>query len=138
MSTNTDCLVLCLEEYDSEEQEIDTKLFVFYDPQTELFEIRGKRSNDDKIQRNSYSFSCGNKKSLIDLIELIIDSENECIITFYNFHSLPDSSYDITFDLLKGSENRSSEIVAYENFDLTNRKKMKKLVRILETVYNEY
>lgn len=137
--TVPDTLVIKLEEYDFETNELDTTIYILYDSKTKHYVIRGKRTDSKTYQLCNYSFEChsADKYDLIDFLQLVIPNKNHMSFTMYNYDNLPNDSNDITYDFLKSNDDDRYEIVGYDNQKPTKRKFLKYL-RILRSVFNYY
>jgi hypothetical protein len=117
---------------------IFTKVFIFYDVRNKCYEIRGKNMDNKFIVYQPFSFTCSNADSLFHFIYLHFGVKNSfCNISLYNYDHLPEFSYDITYEFLESSEDKSYEICAYEQFEIT-KKDCKKLLNILKNMVNYY
>jgi hypothetical protein len=139
MSNNidiTDCLVLKIEEHDSETNELDTTLFIVYDKKEHYFIVRGKRFSR-KIVFHSYSFICEFAEELADFISFTIDKNNKLSYILYNYNNLPYTSNEITYEFMNKNVSIEYEIVGYENIKY-ERKELLKNLRMLRNVFNYY
>ena len=114
--SNTDCLVLCIESQDH------SRMYIFYDSSTDLYEIRASKP---------YSFSCTSRSSLVDFINYTLDQP--FIITMYHHDDLPDTSVDVTFDLLDQSQHTHQELFSYRD-----KKIRKSMLTMLRNITNYY
>lgn len=139
MSEPTDCLVLKIDEFYEFEPNVnkkDTTLFILYDKMLEEFIIRGKRINSSY----NYSFTCKKSKDIAFFIELILGEGALWSYNLYSFDGLPIDQNDITFGYLKNiTTNCSSNdiITGYDNQDY-NKKKLRKIIKMLKNVFNYY
>jgi hypothetical protein len=131
-----DTLVLKIEEYETNNL-TDTILYVLYDTRSNEYIIRGKRRSSKTLISLPYSFTAETANGLADFIELIVCPENTVSYTLYNYDNLPNDSYDITYDFLEKHDDRSYEIVAYDNQRI-KRADLLKCLKILRNVFNYY
>uniref|UniRef100_A0A6C0ERM6 Uncharacterized protein n=1 Tax=viral metagenome TaxID=1070528 RepID=A0A6C0ERM6_9ZZZZ len=137
MSTPTDCLVLKIEEYGTDDGKLDTVLFILYDKLQRRYIIRGKRNHSTKYIFYPFSFMCNNSKDLTDFISFAICRKNLCNYVLYNYDNLPFSSDDITYEFLNENESYSYELAGYDNVKF-NKKKLTKHLKMLNNVFNYY
>lgn len=137
--TVPDTLVIKLEEYDIDTNELDNTIYLLYDSRTDTYIIRGKRTDAKTYKLCSYSFECDcdSKYDLIDFLHLVIAHENDMSFTMYMYDNLPENSNDITFNFLKENDDKRYEIVGYDKLKPT-KKKFLKYLRILRSVLNYY
>jgi hypothetical protein len=120
-SSNSDCLVLKIEEYS--DGELDTTMFVLYDVIEKMYFIRGKRTDMSPMSDSKpYSFQCKDAENLADFISFAICVKNKWTYVLYNYYDLPNYSDEITYTYLKEMDNDSRyEIAGYDkkNYCLT-------------------
>ena len=133
MNYPTDCLVLRIDEFDSESFKLDTSMYVFYDTNEELYVIRGKRPNTWE----TYSFYCDTMHDTMDFVRTVICKSNLWSYSLYNCSDLPLDSDDITFGTLESSVTTDNEITGYDQ-QYYNKRTLKRMLRILRNVYNYY
>ena len=129
-----DCLVLKIEEYDSETYELDTTIFVLYDKKEHHYVIRGHRRNTKNSDSCTYSFVCEFAKDLADFISFVICKENLWTYVLYNYDNLPYDSNDITYDFLT-DVSPVYELSGYNN-QKYSRSKLLQNLRMLRNVFN--
>ena len=134
-----DCLVLKLEEIETDSQLPDTTIYIIFDKLMNKFVIRGKRRDIMGVNAPIYSFECHtfNKNTLIDFIKYVICPKNTVNETIYNFDNMPKLSDEITYDFLQRHEHKDYEISGY-NDQKMSRKRISRLLDILENVFNFY
>ena len=135
--TIPDCLVLKLEEIDSDLEELDQSVFIFYDQNVETYVVRGRRRWTPTIQSCTYSYECDNADDLADFLEYIFCSDNNVNEILYNYDNFPDNSNDITFEFLNEHEHKDYEISGYNN-QKHSHKRFKRLLRMIRKVGNYY
>lgn len=126
----SDCLILKVEEVDTESNEIDNKIFILFDKNTETYLIRGMRTE-------TYSFSSKTSDDVLDFLAFVIDNQNQLNYRLYNNTELPWESHDITFEQLTESLKNSKELVGYDNINFS-KKTLQTRIKILRYVYNYY
>jgi len=129
-----DCLVLKIEEYDSETYELDTTVFLLYDKKERQYVIRGKRRVTETADSCDYSFVCEFAKDLADFISFVICKENLWTYVLYNYDNLPYDSNDITYDFLT-DVSPVYELGGYDKQKYSRRKLLQNL-RMLRNVFN--
>ena len=132
-----DTLVLKIEEHEFKNKLIDTTLYILFDKRSKRYVIRGKRRSETDIISEPYSFESENANDLVEFILFILDSDNSLSYTLYNYDNLPNESNDITYNFLNEWDDRSYEIVGYDNKKL-KRGNLLKILRILRNVFNYY
>jgi len=135
MTTPSDCLILLLEEYNSDESSFGNKIYVLHDYESSLYLIRGLK--DDGDEPFSFTAYDNNHDSVVDFLELFISRDDLCRITLYNFNDLPLTSNEITYDYLEEVCQEHNEVTAYRP-DLFSKKTITKIVKVLKNVYNYY
>ena len=128
----TDCLVLEIREFDIDNDTLDTRMFVLYDANEDIFVVRGKRP-----EHEAYSFYCDGLHDLSEFIKTVVCKSNFCSFILYNHDNLPLDSDDITFENLATILNTSNEITGFDNMKCKT-KLLKRMLRILRNVYNYY
>ena len=120
-----DCLVLKIEEYDSETYELDTTVFLLYDKKEHQYVIRGKRRETERYDSCDYS---------ADFLEFVICKANLWTYVLYNYDNLPYNSNDITYDFLT-DVSPVYELTGY-NKQVYNRNRLLTNLRMLRNVFN--
>jgi len=129
-----DCLVLKIEEYDSETFELDTSVFILYDKKEHQYVIRGKRRETERYDSCDYSFVCNNYRDLADFLGFVICKKNLWTYVLYNYVNLPYDSNDITYDFLS-DVSPVYELTGY-NKQKYSRKTLFTNLRMLRNVFN--
>ena len=137
MSPPADCLVLKIEETDSENGKRDTNMFILYDRKYEKFIIRGKREDTSKITAYPYSFECSQEDDVYSFLKFVVDEDNPLSMVLYNYDNLHADSDDITFEFLQTYEDSRYEITGYNNVSIKF-KKIKKAIHLLKCISNYY
>lgn len=132
-----DTLVLKIEEYECENKLIDTTLYILYDTRSKRYVIRGKRRSTVNLESQPYSFESESSSELADFLMLIMDCDNVLSYTLYNYDNLPEESNDITYEFLNKYDDRTYEVVGYDNKKI-KRKDLLRNLRILRNVFNYY
>jgi len=132
-----DCLVLKFEEIDSDLEQLDQSVFIFYDQNVETYVVRGRRRWSPKIQSCTYSYECDNADDLADFLEYLFCKDNAVNEILYNYDNFPDNSNDITFEFLQEHEHKDYEISGYDN-QQHSVKRFKRLLRMIRKVGNYY
>jgi hypothetical protein len=128
----TDCLVLEIREIDTDSDTLDTRMFVLYDANEDIFVVRGKRP-----EHEAYSFYCDGLHDLAEFIKTVVCKSNYCSFIMYNYNNLPIDSDDITFEHLTTILNTRNEITGFDNMKCKT-KLLKRMLGILRNVYNYY
>jgi hypothetical protein len=136
-SSNSDCLVLKIEEYS--DGELDTTMFVLYDVIEKMYFVRGKRSDTSLLRQSiPYSFQCKGAENLADFISFTICVKNKWTYVLYNYDDLPNYSDEITYTYLKEMDNDSRyEIAGYDKKNYC-REHLVKSLKMLKNVFNTY
>ena len=134
-NTPPDCLVL--EIYANNELVDERKrIFVWYDSVEKRFFLRGKQDDYESISHHPFNFKSKRASHVADFLQLIIDKKSILEVAMYNFMDFPDSSNDITFEMLETNENAE---VIYTNYDYPLKyHKLTYLMKTLENIYNSY
>jgi hypothetical protein len=132
-----DCLVLKIEEYDSETCELDTSIFVLYDKKEHQYVLRGRRKITEKYDARTYSFVCDSATDLANFISYVICQENLWTYVLYNYDNLPTSSDNITHEFLVKNESPEYEITAYDKITY-NKYRLLQNLQMLRNVFNYY
>ena len=136
-TTVTDCLVLKIEERETDVELLDTTIYVIYDKKERNYVVRGKRRVTNNIDACTYSFMCKDHRDLADFLSFVICKENLWTYVLYNYDNLPYDSNDITYEFLKEYESNVYELTGYNNLDY-NRKRLGSILRMLRNVFNYY
>ena len=136
INSHPDCLVLKIEEYENDTNELDTTLYVLYDTKHEVYLLRGKRS-DKKMESTEFSFFCKGISELCDFVSFIICKKKLWTYVLYNYNNLPNDSYDITYEYLKENGTRTNELGGYNHQKYSSTDLLKNL-RMLSSVFNLY
>ena len=136
-TTVTDCLVLKIEERETDVEILDTTIYVIYDKKERNYVVRGKRRVTNNIDACTYSFMCKDHRDLADFLSFVICKENLWTYVLYNYDNLPYDSNDITYEFLKEYESNVYELTGYNNLDY-NRKRLGSILRMLRNVFNYY
>ena len=132
----TDCLVLKIEEYCSDSNDLDNTLYILYDKMLHNFVIRGKRFNK-KMASCTFSFNCEFAEELADFISFVICKENLWTYVLYNYDNLPVLSDEITYEFLKRNDSKVYELGGYDKQEY-DRDNLLKNLRMLRNVFNYY
>jgi hypothetical protein len=136
MSEITDCLVLKIEENDTDTKDLDTTLFILYDKKEHEFVIRGKRFSKN-MDSCTYSFNCEFAEELADFISFVICKKNKWSYSLYNYDNLPNTSSDISYEFMSDNSSRIYELTGYD-YEKYDRSKLLKHLRMLRNVFNYY
>jgi len=136
-TTVTDCLVLKIEERETDVELLDTTIYVIYDKKERNYVVRGKRRVINDIDSCTYSFVCKDHRDLADFLSFVICKENLWTYVLYNYDNLPYDSNDITYEFLKEYESNVYELTGYNNLDYS-RKGLCSILRMLRNVFNYY
>ena len=136
-TTVTDCLVLKIEERETDVEILDTTIYVIYDKKERNYVIRGKRRVTNNIDACTYSFVCKDHRDLADFLSFVVCKENLWTYVLYNYDNLPYDSNDITYEFLKEYESNVYELTGYNNLDYS-RKGLCSILRMLRNVFNYY
>ena len=134
--TSPDCLVLKIEEYDIDNEKLDTTLFIIYDKKQHKYLIRGKR-NTVSIDSCDYSFNCEFANDLFHFITFVICKKNKWTYVLYNYNNLPATSYEITYDFLERNVSKEYELGGYDRKKYKKSELMTNLL-MLKSVFNFY
>ena len=136
-TTVNDCLVLKIEERETDVELLDTTIYVIYDKRERNYVVRGKRRVTNNIDACTYSFVCKDHRDLADFLSFVICKENLWTYVLYNYDNLPYDSNDITYEFLKEYESNVYELTGYNNLDYS-RKELCSILRMLRNVFNYY
>ena len=136
-TTVTDCLVLKIEERETDVEILDTTIYVIYDKKERNYVVRGKRRATEIADSCTYSFVCKDHRDLADFLSFVVCKENLWTYVLYNYDNLPYDSNDITYEFLKEYESNVYELTGYNNLDYS-RKGLCSILRMLRNVFNYY
>ena len=136
-TTVTDCLVLKIEERETDVEILDTTIYVIYDKRERNYVIRGKRRVTNNIDACTYSFVCKDHRDLADFLSFVVCKENLWTYVLYNYDNLSYDSNDITYEFLNENESNVYELTGYNNLDYS-RKGLCSILRMLRNVFNYY
>jgi hypothetical protein len=132
-----DCLVLKIEERETDVELLDTTIYVIYDKKEHNYVVRGKRRATEIADSCTYSFVCNDYRDLADFLSFVVCKNNLWTYVLYNYDNLPYDSNDITYEFLKECESNVYELAGYNNLDYS-RKKLYSILRMLRNVFNYY
>lgn len=133
----TDCLVLKLEEFERNTDNIDNTIYILYDTNKERYIVRGTRSGGVSNTQNDFSYECENVDSLIVFLRYAIGKYNMVSESLYNFPEMYVESNNITFDYLCERSRESEEISGYM-ISRIKKSRLKKLLIMLRDLGNYY
>jgi len=135
---SSDTLVLKIEEVEENNgEQVDTRMFVFYDHYDWCYHVRGERTCTRNVNYQAYSFRCDTLETLVDFIWFAISKENILNYTLYNYDELPANSDEISYEEMAWHQSIAKEIAGYDNRRFT-RKGLKRVLKLLRNVYNPY
>jgi hypothetical protein len=132
-----DCLVLKIEERETDVELLDTTIYVIYDKKDHNYVVRGKRRATEIADSCTYSFVCNDSRDLADFLSFVVCKNNLWTYVLYNYDNLPYDSNDITYEFLKEYESNVYELAGYNNLDYS-RKRLCSILRMLRNVFNYY
>jgi hypothetical protein len=135
METSSDCLVLRIIDIDSMKYDNTAELFILFDTNMGEYIIRG--SNAHVKEFVPFSFNCRYRAELIEFIKFFLCVKNKWTYELYNYDNLPADSNDITYEFLSENIDNRYNIVSYDKSKY-NKKDIKKWLRVLQYVRNEY
>lgn len=138
-------LVLCIEEHEDEElgrapENLDTRMFVYYDHKEKMFHVFGRRQDKEMSRKEyvPYHFATGNKKALFEFVNCATgDEDNKKSLMLYNFNNMYDEDtgeFDTTYEFLEENMDSQYEIAAYDLVDL-DRKMFMKYALMLKQIH---
>ena len=136
-TTVTDCLVLKIEERETDVELLDTTIYVIYDKRERNYVIRGKRRATETADSCTYSFVCKDHRDLADFLSFVICKDNFWTYVLYNYDNLSYDSDNITYEFLKENESNVYELTGY-NSENYNQKRLCRTLRMLRNVFNYY
>ena len=129
-----DCLVLKIEEYDYETNELDSTIFVLYDKKDHHYVIRGQRRVTDRYDSCVYSFICNYYRDLAYFLGFVMCKQNLWTYVLYNYDNLPYDSNDITYDFLT-DVSPVYELSGYDK-QIYSKSQLLNNLRMLRNVFN--
>lgn len=140
MTEFIDTLVFYLAEIDENDRK-DMQMYVLYDNIRLTYLVYGHRKptkrdkHPDRLQ--PFSFEFHDKCSVVDFIELCIDSNNEYTYSLYALNGLPESAGDINFEVLDEFASDVRELAAFDNKKFS-RKRIDKYMRVVSSTISEF
>ena len=132
----TDCLVLKLEEFERNTDNIDNTIYILYDTNKETYIVRGTRNGLVNGPKD-FSYECENMDSLIVFVRYAIGKYNMVSESLYNFPEMYVESNNITFDYLCERSRESEEISGYM-ITRIKKSRLKKMLIMLRDLGNYY
>ncbi len=132
----TDCLVLKLEEFEHNTDNIDNTIYILYDTNKETYIVRGTRNGIGNGPID-FSYECENMDSLIVFVRYAIGKHNKVSESLYNFPELYVESNNITFDYLCQRSRDSEEISGYL-ISRIKKSRLKKMLTMIRDIGNYY
>jgi len=150
-------LVICLTETNDNEEIL--KVFIFYDYKEGKFGIRILNTSQYSNKRKIFSYYSRAKNILFDFIIAMISNSKDVDVSLLDYHNLPSESDNITFELLENRDSKKVELFGYiynKEYDIKDedddddediedddedshpKEVLKKMLNIIEEVYNEY
>ena len=133
----TDCLVLKLEEFEDNTDNIDNTIYILYDTNKETYIVRGTRSGGVSNIKNDFSYECENVDSLIVFLRYAIGKHNRVNEGLYNFPEMYVKSSNFTLDYLCERSRDSEEISGYM-ITRIKKSRLKKMLIMLRDLGNYY
>lgn len=133
----TDCLVLKIEEHDTDTNELDTTIYIIYDKREHNYVVRGQRCPLKYSHSCTFSFVCKDYRDLADFLSFVICKKNLWTYVLYNYDNLYYDSNDITYEFLNKYDSSVYELTGYNN-ETYSRKNLCKILRMLRNVFNYY
>ena len=133
----TDCLVLKLEEFEHNTDNIDNTIYILYDTNKETYIVRGTRDGGVSNTQSDFSYECENVDSLIVFVRYAIGKHNKVSESLYNFPELYVESNNITFDYLCQRSRDSEEISVYL-ISRIKKSRLKKMLTMIRDIGNYY
>ena len=132
----SDCLVLKLEEFEHNTDNIDNTIYILYDTNKETYIVRGSRNGLVNGQMD-FSYECENMDSLMIFVRYAIGKYNKVSESLYNFPEMYVDSNNITFDYLCERGRDSEEISGYM-ITRIKKSRLKKMLAMLRDIGNYY
>ena len=132
-----DCLVLKIEERETDVELLDTTIYVIYDKKDHNYVVRGKRRATEIADSCTYSFVCNDSRDLADFLSFVVCKNNLWTYVLYNYDNLSYDSNDITYEFLNENESNVYELTGYNNL-YYSRKGLCSILRMLRNVFNYY
>lgn len=128
-------LVLCIEERGQEDyDDIDARIFIFWDCLTERYMLFGRRQNRGSFTGIPYAFSFDNSKDLCDFVYLTFE-DRPASVTYYNFNNLYDlHKYNLngnSYEFFENNMDKNYEVVGYDHSPLEYRS-LRKEIKLLK------
>jgi hypothetical protein len=130
-------MVWCIEEIDyryEENNNIYTRLFIYYDQIDDYFYIVGKRPNTTKQEYAPFHFKTQSVKGVVSFLKFTVGSEM-CNITLYNYNNIYNSETDMAllpYEFFESNMDINYEISGYDNIFIDG-SKVKKMVKLLKS-----
>jgi len=131
-----DCLVLKIEEYTFDTNELDNTIYVLYDKKKQYFVVRGQRATNE-MDSCVFSFICKNVYDLANFLSFVVCTKNKWTYVLYNYDNLPYMSDNITYEFLKEHDSKVYELSGYE-LRKYNRDELIGNLKMLKNVFNYY
>jgi hypothetical protein len=120
----------------------------FYDYKEEKFGIRILNISENSNKRKIFSYYSRAKLVLFDFIIAMISNPKNVDVSLFDYHNLPLESGNITFELLENRDSKKVEMFGYiyndddsvdeDEEDSHPKEVFKKMLNIIEHIYNEY
>ena len=133
----TDCLVLKIEERETDVELLDTTVYIIYDKRDHNYVVRGKRRVTKTSDACTYSFVCNDHRDLADFLSFVLCKGNLWTYVLYNYDNLPYDSNDLTYEFLNENDSNVYELTGYNNEEYS-RKRLLTILKMLRNVFNYY
>jgi len=137
---SSDSLVLKIFEKDENNREIN-RLYVFYDHNLDTFGLRGGYDTRKMgvYMTHNYSYYTDTCEGVIAMIKLLTNRYVKISMCLVKYECLPSDSDNISYDMLKGGDIRSNEIVGFDyNSSQKPMPDIELFLNVLVNVYNDY
>ena len=133
MSRTTEYITLYLEE--KMDEDIDTRMFIIYDDDEEMFYLYGTRTpvlnSLNEYVNYRYNYSASRINALTELISFITNKlHNPFTIGLYNMVIDNEDINDLDFKYLNSQLERYNEIVCYDN-NILDKHELKRVLNML-------
>ena len=136
--TQTDSyIVFCIEERDeSDYEKITNRLFLEYDYENDNYVVYGK-SIHDRINYEPYFFRADRSFDMYQFVKFVVSKVSLCSYTLYNYNNMNIDLEKADYYFMENNMHPNYEIAAYDDIYL-QKKRFRKILRIMKRVYNYY
>jgi hypothetical protein len=137
MSQTDSYIVFCVEERDADDYErVINRLFLAYDYEYDNYVVYGKGINGH-ANYEPFFFRADRSFDMYQFVKFVVSKSSLCSYTLYNYNNMNVELEDSNYYFMESNMHPNYEIAAYDHVHL-QKKRFRKILRIMKRVYNYY